>query len=146
MAEEKDTKKKGDLLSKKLYLIMKEVDRINKDANNSHQNYKYASEQMIKETLHQALVKYKVLFQLETGNPRVIEKVTWIDCKYTFRDAENPEDTITGSFLGSGQSRDEKGHYASITGAIKYILTSFFLIPTGDDPEKDQAPKNGQPF
>jgi len=31
------------------------------------------------------------------------------------------------------------GIYAAVTGAIKYALTSTFLIPTGDDPEQDRG-------
>ena len=31
----------------------------------------------------------------------------------------------------------DKGVYKAITGAVKYIFMKNFLIPTGDDPEKD---------
>jgi len=121
----------------KLHDIMEEVSYIQKDAKNNHQGYTYSSERAIKEALHEALVKHGVMFQLSTANPRVEGNVTWIDCVYTFTDVDTGE-SITGTFLGSGQSRDEKGHYAAVTGAIKYILTSTFLIPTGDDPEDDE--------
>src|SRR5262249_31198172 len=105
---------------------------------NAHQGYTYASEKAIKEALHNALVKHGVLFTLSTANPRVENGVTWIDCRYVFRDKDSDEQ-VEGTFIGSGSARDEKGHYAAITGAIKYILTSTFLIPTGDDPEADEA-------
>ena len=62
---------------------------------------------------------------------------TFVDCSYSFVEVESGED-ISGTFVGSGNGRDEKGNYAAITGAIKYILTSNFLVPTGVDPENDK--------
>lgn len=121
----------------KLHAIMSEVDRIEKDAKNTHQNYKYASEKIIKETLHAQFVKHKVLFQLSSVNARIAGSVTFVDFNYAFFDVETGEE-LKGTFIGSGQARDEKGNYAAVTGAIKYILTSTFLIPTGDDPENDR--------
>lgn len=119
---------------------MTDVGYIQKDKKNAHQGYTYASEKAIKESLHNALVKHGVIFQLSTSDPRVENGVTWINCAYAFHDVESGE-SVTGIFLGSGSARDEKGHYAAVTGAIKYILTSIFLIPTGDDPENDEGPK-----
>lgn len=121
----------------KLHAIMKDVSYIQKDKTNSHQNYKYASEAAIKEKLHEVLVKHGVLFSLDTSNVRIENNVTWVDCDYSFHDVESAE-RFGGRFTGSGQARDDKGHYSAITGAIKYILTSTFLIPTGDDPEDDK--------
>jgi hypothetical protein len=121
----------------KLHAIMVEVDYIQKDKRNTHQNYSYASEAAIKQKLHELFVKNKVLFSINTGNPRVENGITWIDVDYFFTDVESGEE-ISRKFTGSGQARDEKGLYSAITGAIKYILTSTFLIPTGDDPEKDE--------
>ena len=82
-------------------------------------------------------MKHAVIFTLSTSNPRVENGVTWIDCTFRFLDAESGEE-LAGTFLGSGSARDEKGHYAAVTGAIKYALTSTLLIPTGDDPENDE--------
>lgn len=128
---------------RKLHAIMDEVKYIQKDKKNTHQGYTYASEQVIKETFHKAFTNHGVIFTISTSNPRVLGGVTWIDCIYRFTDMETGE-VLEGTFLGSGQSRDEKGHYAAITGAIKYILTSNFLIPTGDDAEAD-TPKPSKP-
>jgi len=124
----------------KLHAIMGEVSYIQKDKKNAHQGYNYASEAAIKERLHAALVKHGVIFQLSTSYPQVVNSVTWINCRYVFADKDSGEQ-IEGTFLGSGSARDEKGHYAAVTGAIKYILTSTFLIPTGDDPENDEPVK-----
>jgi hypothetical protein len=120
----------------KLHAIMTDVSFIEKDKKNLNQNYLYASEYAIKVALHRQFVEKKVLFQLETRNAGIVEGKTFIDCQYKFYDVESGE-SLSGNFNGAGQARDEKGFYAAVTGAIKYILTSTFLIPTGDDPEKD---------
>lgn len=127
-------------LAEKLHAIMSNIDRIKKDKRNTHQNYEYASEKAIKEALHDQFVENRVLFGLSTGNPQFINGHFFLDVVYKFIDVDDPTSTVEGTFLGSGQGRDEKGNYAAITGAIKYILTSNFLIPTGDDPEKDEKP------
>ena len=130
------------LILDKLHKIMIEADYIQKDGKNSFQKYSYTTEKAIKEKLQPLLIKYGVVFQLSTTNARVENNITCPDCIYTFHDVESGE-TLTGTFVGTGSARDEKGNYAAVTGAIKYILTSTFLIPTGDDPEddKNEAPK-----
>ena len=125
----------------KMGSIMKMVERIEKDRTNTHSRYKYASEKVIKEVLHQAFVKYGVIMKIDVTNPRLLEHAgkaicTVIDVNYTFYDEESGE-SLSGTFVGSGNGRDDKGIYAAVTGAIKYILTSTFLIPTGDDPESN---------
>lgn len=136
----------------KLQAIMERVDRIKKDARNDFHKYKYASEKIIKETLHAELVKEKVLFQLNGIDLRVDviktakgedTNLTHIKFEYKFIDSETG-DTLTGTFYGTGEDKGDKGTYQATTGAIKYILTSMFLIPTGDDPEKDKEPNNGK--
>lgn len=132
---------------------MSEVDYIQKDKANTHFGYKYASEQAIKETLHPLFVKHKVILMVETLNPRREvytsarggrAAITDIDIKYTFYDTESGE-SIAGTFNGTGDDGADKGTYKAITGAIKYILTSTFLIPTGDDPEEDGNLASNQP-
>jgi len=124
-------------LFEKLGKIMKSVERIEKDAKNSHQNYEYASEKVIKEVFHKEFADNGILFTLDTSDPQILGSVLFIQCEYTFTDTESGE-SKSGKFLGSGHTRDDKGYYAAVTGAIKYILTSQFLVPTGDDPENDK--------
>jgi len=126
---------------KKLHRVMKDVDRIGKDKKNTHGNYNYASEKVIKEVLHHVFVKHGVLLQMSTSDPRLLETkdkavCMAIDVRYRLFDIESSE-WIGGDFVGSGNGRDDKGIYAAMTGAIKYLLTSNFLIPTGDDPESN---------
>jgi hypothetical protein len=42
--------------------------------------------------------------------------------------------------VGEGQDAGDKAVYKAMTGALKYCLLKTFLIPTGDDPERDETP------
>lgn len=129
---------------KKMLAIMTDVDRIEKDGINDFHKYKYASEKIIKERLHAALVKHGVVFYITKAEQSVesvtikdkTERLTSTVLTYRFCDVESGE-FIEGQGIGQGQDPGDKGSYKAITGALKYILTTSFLIPTGDDPEAD---------
>lgn len=121
---------------KKLHAIMSEVDYIQKDKKNDFHKYNYASEQAIKQTLHPLLVKHNVLFSLAVDKVEMIGGLTIANCTYNFIDIETG-DVLEGTFVGQGEDKGDKGIWKAITGVIKYIMTSTFLIPTGDDPEND---------
>jgi hypothetical protein len=131
---------------RKLHAVMKDCAYIQKDKENSFHKYKYASEAAIKEKLHEALVSHGVLPQFSiiglterTGlGKEGKEALTTAHVHYRFFDVESGE-SIEGTFYGCGVDQADKGVYKATTGAIKYILTSQFLIATGDDPENEQA-------
>jgi len=134
---------------KKIHAVMEDVSYIQKDAKNAHHGYSYASELAIKKALGEAFRKHKVVFQLETLGATVdpVSKATVLQTKYSFYDVESGEQ-LSGDFVSFGPSRDDKGGWAATTNAIKYILTSMFLIPTGDDAENDKnhpPPDTGNP-
>jgi len=132
---------------KKMHAISKDVGYIQKDSKNQHHGYTYASERAIKEAMHKAFMKHGVVMQLETADVRVLDgfeptrqgkeqKAIVIDCVYRFIDVDTAEQ-LEGKFVACGPARDDKGLWAATTSAIKYILTTTFLIPTGDDAESD---------
>jgi len=122
---------------KKLHAIMSEVDFIEKDKKNDHFKYTYASEYAIKTALHEKLVAHGVLFTLSATDVKKDDQITTVNFHYRFIDIESAEELV-GTFAGQGQDNADKGVWKAVTGAIKYILTSTFLIPTGDDPEADE--------
>lgn len=122
----------------KLHLIMSEINYIQKDKSNEFHKYNYASEKAIKETLQPKLIEHKVLLQVNVTNQIVQGNLTIADFSYAFHDIESGE-SLEGTFAGQGEDKLDKGIYKAITGAIKYILTSTFLIPTGDDPEANNS-------
>lgn len=129
-------------LLEKMNRIMKSIDRIAKDRKNTNANYMYASEKAIKEAMHKAFAHEGIVFKLDVLDAQYMEMqsgkgITKIKTQYAFIDCDTGE-CIDGSFVGSGNGRDDKGIYAAVTGSLKYILTSTFMIPTGDDPEDDR--------
>lgn len=132
----------------KLVNVMEQVPYIKKDKKNDFHRYEYASEEAIKKAIHKELVKNKLLFRVtdteiidrkqsvnEKGKQTVL---TTLKVRYLFIDAETGQ-SIGGSYDGEGQDPLDKGVYKALTGALKYILTSHFLIPTGSDPEDDSG-------
>ena len=119
---------------KKLHAIMSELPFIEKDKTNAHQHYKYASEQAIKLAVQPLLVKHKVLFTVQGTAIDRIGEVTTGKFTGSFIDVESGEH-LDLTLYAEGWDKLDKAYYKCITGAIKYILTSTFLIPTGDDAE-----------
>lgn len=134
---------------KKIHACMSELSFIEKDKKNTFYNYNYASEEAIKKAVHEQLVKNGLIFtvdmqeciQIETKNKKGDKTyITNVKVKYCFIDIDSG-DSLCGSFYGTGEDAMDKGTYKALTGAIKYILTSTFLIPTGDDPENETEKK-----
>lgn len=130
----------------KLFLIMNEVEHMEKDGKNTFQNYNYLSETQVTMKMKELLTKHKVVFfqsseitgTIEGKTAKGVDQIlTNILVRFTFYDVESGE-SIEGTEAGQGQDSGDKGVYKAITGAIKYIFMKNFLIPTGDDPENEQ--------
>jgi len=136
----------------KLLNIMNAADFIAKDKTNEAQKYSYASEEAIKTKMHALLVEHRVLFipsteiiethahtvQGRDGQRTVL--LTTIQGTATFIDVDSGE-RLPVRYVGTGADSMDKGAYKAITGALKYVLTGSFLIPTGSDPEGELAKK-----
>jgi hypothetical protein len=66
------------------------------------------------------------------------EKIATLTVRFTATDGK---DKLEFTVIGEGQDRGDKATYKAMTGATKYALLKLFLIPTGDDPEKDEDEK-----
>jgi hypothetical protein len=137
----------GVSVLRKLLAVMKDCGYIQKDKKNAFHNYSYASEAAIKDRVHAALVEHGVIPQIsllgltEREIPKQGKASDWLttaNVHYKFYCCDTGE-FIEGTFYGCGIDPSDKGLYKAITGAIKYLLTSQFLIPTGDDPEGDEG-------
>ena len=131
---------------KKIHACMKNLSFIEKDKKNTFHNYMYASEEAIKKAVHAELVANGLVFtvtmeeciQTETTNQKGNKTyITNVKVNYCFTDIDTG-DKLCGIFYGTGEDAMDKGTYKALTGAIKYILTTTFLIATGDDPENDK--------
>lgn len=138
-------------LEKKLLEVSKAIGYLQKDKKNQTQGYYYLSEAKIKEVLKEQFEKQGIIFNYSTEQVREYEIsstskgtkqfVTIANGKYFFKDADSDKE-ISGTWFGSGTDTGDKGLYKAITGGIKYVLNTNFLIPTGDDPEKDDETEN----
>lgn len=127
----------------KLAAIQKEVEHMEKDGRNAAQGYNYLSEAQITAQFKPLLEKHGIVFIYAskiTGSqhsPKGTQIVTDVEVTYQFLDVETGH-YIQGRAAGQGADSGDKGVYKAITGAVKYIFMKTFLIPTGDDPEKDE--------
>ncbi len=119
---------------------MSDIGTIPKDKMNEHFKYRYVSETAIKQKINPLLVKHRVIFTISRKDSHKDGNLTTLLLLYRFYDVESGE-FIEGELEGVGQDNADKGVPKAITGAIKSIMTSTFLIPTGDDPESDQPTK-----
>ena len=126
---------------KKLNAIFQEVGEVKKDGLNKAFNYAYVTEAQLKRVLQPLLKKYGVIFKLDVVEQKIDFSgkmpLTLITVRYTFFDTESGE-SLEGTFCSQGSDTGDKGVFKAVTGAIKYILSSVFLIPTGGDPEEDE--------
>lgn len=136
----------GSTLHAKLWEILKDIDRIEKDRHNPSGNYRYASEAAIKERFHPLFAQNGlVLVPTRTSDLTTIppsgDKKSYITTfvqGFQILDLESGQ-SIEMEIPASGADSLDKGVWKGLTGAIKYVLTTLFLIPTGDDPEADGA-------
>lgn len=121
---------------------MKAINGVDKKGNNKFDNYKYARDVEIKQAVREQLIRQKVIFRHDIEEEKISSEaikgkmnvLVRVKVKYAFIDIESGE-REEGSYYGHGSDKGDKGLYKAITGSIKYILTSTFLIPTLDDPE-----------
>ena len=131
----------------KLCEVMSAVGYIQKRGTNQKHQYKYATEADIVDAIRGELASRKVflfpdmlsserklLYKTQSGSDMYITDVV---IKWTFVDGETGE-TRECTMPGCGTDMQDKGIYKAITGCEKYVLMKAFLLPTGDDPEKDE--------
>lgn len=134
-------------LKEKLVKVSDALRYLQKDKKNTMQGYSYLSEAKIKEEIQDKFIEQGIVFNYSTVFVREYEisptsKGTKQFCTvangtYEFIDVKGDE-KISGTWFGSGSDTGDKGLYKAITGGIKYVLNTNFLIPTGDDPENDE--------
>jgi hypothetical protein len=126
----------------KLAEVMKAVERIPKRGRNDFHKYDYATEADIAATVRKELADRSVmLIPAIVGEARhpVGEKgsvLTVLEMEMEFLDGETGE-SLKKPWRGYGTDKEDKGGYKAMTGGEKYFLLKTFLMPTGDDPERE---------
>jgi len=123
-------------LHSKLLEIMKEVGYLQKDGTNDFHHYNYVTERKVSEVFRNALASRSILFLTSVEDHSHDGQLSTVATRHQFIDVESGE-TLEFCSAGEGYDKGDKGVYKAITGATKYALVKFFLLPTGDDPEAD---------
>jgi hypothetical protein len=124
-------------LVEKLIWIMSQVERIPKNGVNKFHHYNYALESDVKDACRKYMAEAGVLMTFAVnGTEQIRDDIVRVFSTVTFYDGDTGT-KIEFDMAGDGQDKNDKGIYKAITGSTKYALMSTFLIPTGDDPEKD---------
>lgn len=137
-------------LMNKLVDITSTIDRIPKNGHNDFHHYDYALESDIKDVVRKEMTERglqmipnelsRTITQISSKNGS--QQLVSLEVEYTIFDAESGE-SVKMKGYGDGQDSGDKAVYKAKTGALKYALTTLFMIPTGDDPERPlQPPKS----
>lgn len=149
-------KENGPNVLCKLLKVMEENEYIQKLGKHPT-GFNFVRESDIKRKIGASFVKHGLVFVpgnatavneeiVRTGkNGERRESLTTVVLSFKILDTDTGE-YVQGQMPGQGVDGGDKGVYKAITGAIKYILTSTFLIETGDDPENEpDPPKDEKP-
>lgn len=122
----------------KLSEVMAEVERVAKNGHNAFHKYDYATEADIVSAVRKAMSQRKLMMLPRTVQQSRTGDITTLHVEFDVIDGDSGETVTVGPIIGEGQDKGDKGPYKALTGAVKYALLKLFLIPTGDDPEKDE--------
>jgi len=145
---------KTGMIYRKMIEIMREVDAIGKKKNNVQQGFKYRGIDDIMNEVHPLMSKHGVFIQSSiVSSEREVLKTksggdmisSIIDYNFTFF----AEDGSSVSSIVRGEGRDsaDKASNKSMAVALKYCITTAFLIPTEDlaDPDRETPPQASKP-
>lgn len=151
MTNEKATTK-PPCLAMKLCMIMGELTPVEKGGTNTMQNYSYVKESDVSEAIRKLLAKHKVICLPSTESISEREYTTakggimnmvQVKVKYTFINAEDPNDKYETFHYGNAADSGDKAIWKSLTGCQKYMQMKTFFMGSEDDPEKDHADRSG---
>lgn len=149
-------------LYEKLHEVALAIGNIEKNGKNTFANYDYVTEADVKRTLRKELLSRRIIVipRVTPGSVNHLPAtggkgfVTTVEIIYQFIDleaqeltaqqfqtnAQGPVSEISVPWTGAGSDiGGDKGLYKAFSGALKYLLLTMFLIPTGDDPEGEST-------
>lgn len=133
-------------LRQRMLAAMTDIGRVAKDGFNSGQQYNYTKADDIISECRGALIKHGIVFlSSEVDQQRLPDREAKsgaailgvvVKMQFTLMDTTSDEKLVAGH-SGEGMDSGDKAVNKAKTAALKYFLQQTFLIPTGDDPEKD---------
>ncbi len=143
MTEKTDKKEPMSLLQKMLEVTAR-VNNVPKRGRNDFHKYDYATEADILEAVRPLLIELGLVIIPTVCAQEVDGNLRRAGIEFAIADVDSGERIVT-KFVGEGQDSGDKGFYKAYTGAQKYFFTKTFLIPTGDDPERDNGAAKAKP-
>ncbi len=132
-------------LAKAVCAVMAEVRNVEKTGYNSFGKYKYASDADLLRALQPAMSKNGLALipiRVERENDKRTnnrgKEEDRADVLVTYLLLHTSGESLELQAPGTGMDSLDKAIYKAMTGALKYALRGLALVPTGDDPEKDQ--------
>ena len=121
--------------------VMREVSRVAKTGENKHHRYKYASEQDLLEAVRPAMVENGLI--LIPSDVRILNaskdgKQERIDIAVDYHLHHTSGMGMKITVASSGIDGQDKALPKAMTMALKYAVIQTFMIPRGDDPDRDQ--------
>lgn len=114
--------------------VMGEVSYVQKDKKNDFHGYSYASAEAVLRKVSEALAKRGIcvsseseLLQNDPGRATVRVTLTFL----------HESGSVSAQGIGSALDKGDKACMKANTAAVKYAVSSAFLISWGDDPEND---------
>lgn len=121
-----------------------EVAYLEKGGFNKHFKYAFLQEAEVKRAVSAALRKHGLTLGKVAYEPigEITGQVAVLCCGVTITDGQQ---SAYFSGIGAGTDSSDKAPMKACAAALKYALTSGFLIATGDDPEDDGGTKDDKP-
>lgn len=132
-------------LYQRINRVKADVVRVQKTGRNQHFGYNFATESDIADTLRPLMAEHGVClcYHGPDFDRTKVEKagttksgvdryryIVW--CKYTVRNAQNPQECFETWGCGEALDQEDKGFNKAITAAHKYVLIKLFDVSTGD--------------
>ncbi len=136
-------------IAAKMVKAMAAIDAVEKKGRNQAQGYGYVKATDVANEVRNALHEAGVAFTYQVLSERFWESPTKsgalqfycsLHVQGTFTDDTTGE-CLSSSAIGWGADTQDKAPYKAMTGALKYLLRTTFLIPDELDPENDAAEK-----
>lgn len=122
---------------------MKAIDAVEKSGRNQAQNYAYVKATDVANEVRKALHEAGIAFTYQVLTERFWDAPTKagttqffcsLHVQGNFTETESGE-CLSSSAIGWGADSQDKAPYKAMTGALKYLLRTTFLIPDEADPE-----------
>lgn len=127
----------------KLVACSADLAHLSKDGTNAHFKYRFVSEAQVKAAVKPVLIKHGLAIMQVTVSMTPDSKPSSACVKVTVVIGDGVH-IATFEGIGAGTDSGDKAPMKATAAALKYALTSAFIIPTNDDPEADpetDAPK-----